>query len=92
MSRSEAQADDAGTLTVLVGAGAGEPERLYVICRPTGGRVVVREWSTRTWNRPAEERELDVEELRAELERAWKERRRISEEMPTVRRWLDGAR
>ena len=81
---------DEAALTVLVGAGAGEPERLYVIARPAGGRVRVREWSTATWNQPAQERELAVSELWSALERAHAARRRLSEELPRIRHWLDG--
>ena len=82
--------DESGMLTVLVGAGAGEPERLYMIGRPAGGRVRVREWSTATWNQPAQEREMAVSELWSALERAHGARRRLSEELPRIRHWLDG--
>ena len=81
---------DEAMLTVLVGAGAGEPERLYMIGRPAGGRVRVREWSTATWNQPGHEHEVDAAALWSTLERAHGARRRLSEELPRIRRWLDG--
>ena len=80
----------ADVLSVLVAGDGCEPERLLMIARPSAGRVLVREWDTTTWNTTPRERETDVESLWAAFERAYRQRRRVSEELPRIRAWLDG--
>ena len=79
-------------LTLQVGAGAGEPERLLHISRPVDGLVRVREWTSDAWNVPPVERELAAAALLRALETAARQRRRLSQELYRVRQWLtDGA-
>lgn len=83
--------DGAGddVLTVLVGGGHGEPERLLHIARPVDGLVRVREWTSDDWNTVAE-RELSADALLNALERAAQQRRRLSQELYGIRLWLTG--
>ena len=85
-----APTDSPGMLTVLVAGDGCEPERLLMIARPWGGRVRIREWDTTSWNAEPREHESDVETLWASFERAQRQRRRVSEELPRIRAWLDG--
>ena len=83
--------DDDLTLSVQVeGAGRDAPTRLYVIGRPAGGRVHVREWRGDDWSAGPLERDVLAADLYAEIERAWNERRRVSEELYRIRHWLEG--
>jgi|GEM_PF-1766450 len=77
-------------LTVQVGAGAGEPERLLHLSRPVDGMVRVREWTGESWNTPAVEREMPAEVLLHAFEEAARERRRLSEALYAIRLWLTG--
>ena len=77
-------------LSVLVAGDGCEPERLVMIARPERGRARVREWDATSWNAEPRERETDVESLWAAFERAYRQRRRLSEELPRIRAWLDG--
>lgn len=79
--------DPGDTLTVQVGSGAGEPERLLRISRPRDGLVRVLEWNSENWSAPFE-RELSAESLLMALEEAAARRRRLSEEPGRIRRWL----
>ena len=81
-------ADPGDELTVQVVGGGGEPERLLKISRPRQGLVRVREWTSDGWGQPPVERELAADALLEALERASRERRRISEELYRIRRWL----
>ena len=96
---------DTDTLTVQLQGSPHEPERLLMIERPRSGRtdaqadgrtgpllsmVRVREWSTGSWNAPPVERHVESGALLAEIERAFKANRRVSQEMYRVRRWLLG--
>ena len=74
-------------LVVQVGGGAGEPERLLHISRPVQGLVRVREWTSDDWNTPLE-RELSADALLRAIEEAARQRRRLSEELYRIRRWL----
>ena len=82
-------ADDL-TLSVQVEGDAREAMRLYVIGRPAAGRVHVREWRGEDWTAGPLERDVDAADLLAEIERAYQQRRRVSEEMYRVRHWLQG--
>ncbi|HEU4631319.1 MAG TPA: hypothetical protein VFS08_16325 [Gemmatimonadaceae bacterium] len=79
--------DPGDTLTVLVGGGGDEPERLLRIGRPQDGLVRVLEWTSENWSAPFE-RELSAEALLQALEQAAAHRRRLSEELGRIRRWL----
>ncbi|MGQ0537941.1 MAG: hypothetical protein ACT4R6_03260 [Gemmatimonadaceae bacterium] len=77
-------------LTLQIGSGSGEPERLLLIGRPDGGRVRVREWTSSSWNSEGDDYEIDAEQLLAGLERDFSARRPMSEEIYRVRQWLTG--
>ena len=77
-------------LSVLVAGDGCEPERLVMLARPRGGRVRVREWSTHSWNAEPREHEAEVDAIWQAFERAYRRRRRLSEELPRIRAWLDG--
>ena len=79
--------DPGDTLTVLVGGGEGEPEQLLRISRPRDGLVRVLEWTSENWSAPFE-RELAADALLRALEEAAAHRRRLSEEIHRIRRWL----
>ena len=97
---------DADTLTLQLQGSPHEPERLLMIGRPVRVRergrregsidplpslVRVREWSTGSWNAPPVERQVESGALLAEIERAFRANRRVSQEMYRVRRWLLGS-
>ena len=82
-------ADDA-TLSVQVEGRGRDATRLYIIGRPSGGRVSVREWRGEDWTAGPLEREVDAADLYEEIERAYDQRRRVSEEMYRIRHWLQG--
>ena len=77
-------------LSVLVAGDAQEPERLLMLSRPANGCVRVREWDTTRWNAEPREREAAVATLWDAFEQAFRQRRRLSEELPRIRAWLDG--
>lgn len=77
-------------LGVLISAGAGEPERLVMLGRPSAGRVRVREWSTHNWSGAPDERDLPVEHAYTIFQRAFDARRRLSAALPEIRAWLEG--
>ena len=81
--------DDA-TLSVQVEGKGRDAVRLYVIGRPAAGRVHVREWRGEDWTAGPIERDVAATELYAEIERAYEQRRRVSEEMYRIRHWLEG--
>jgi hypothetical protein len=78
-------------LPVLIGSGFESPEALLLIARPTDGRVRVREWSGADWSSPPREREVTVDALYAEIERAQRAGRRVNQGLYAVRLWLTGA-
>lgn len=73
-------------LVVQVQGGHDAAERVLRIARPAGGRVSVAEWSSVEGDVPA--RELSARALYDELDRALRQRRRVSPELYEVRRWL----
>lgn len=77
-------------LTVHMGVGRGEPERLLRISRPVEGMVRVREWTGENWNVPAAEREMPADVLLRAFEEAARQRRRLSSELYAIRLWLTG--
>lgn len=77
-------------LGVLMAAGDGEPERLLMLGTPANGRVHVREWSSRNWSGPPDEREMAVADAFAVFQRAHDARRRMSTWLSQIRAWLDG--
>lgn len=79
------------SLTIQVGGGDGEPERLLIVGRPADGRVSVREWVGAGFGGAPLEREMEARELLAQLERAVSQRRQVSEELYRIRDWF-GAR
>ena len=90
MDRDGLGASGPEELAVQVAGGDGEPERLLMVARASPGRVRVREWTTATWNRAPDEREMDAETLYATLENAVRRGRRVSEDLYRVRAWLSG--
>lgn len=87
---TDAQPAGPDELGVLIGAGAGQAERLLMIGAPAHGRVHIREWSTHNWSGPPDERDESVDSIYALCERAYNERRRMSAALPQIRVWLDG--
>ena len=81
-----------GELTVLISAGAGEPDRLLVLGAPANGRVRVREWSSPNWSGTPDERELATGDALAIFQHAFDARRRLSVALAEVRAWLEGRR
>lgn len=81
---------DPDVLSVQVAGDTHEPDRLMLISRPHGGEVTVREWTSKEWNSEPSERRMDAHVLYTALEKASKQRRRLSQELHRVRLWLDG--
>jgi hypothetical protein len=79
--------DPGDTLTVLVGGSEAVPEQLLRISRPRDGLVRVTEWTSANWSAP-NEREMAADALLRALEEAAMHRRRLSEEIHRIRRWL----
>ena len=78
---------DADTLTVQVEGARGKPDQLYVLRRPRGGGVEVREQTFGESCAPREYAER-AEELLRRFERAQRDRRRVSVELYALRHWL----
>jgi hypothetical protein len=78
----------ADSLTVQVQGAGREPERVLVLSRPQGGLVDVREFGVGLG--APRDYTATVGELLESLERAARERRRISEDLYAIRRWLEG--
>lgn len=77
------------TLDVLVGGGAGGPEKLLLIERPSSdGRVRLRSWTSDDWSAAATASECSAAGLLSEIERAVREGRALSRELTVVRQWL----
>ena len=77
------------TLDVLVGGGAGAPEKLLLIERPTSdGRVRVRSWTSDDWSAAPTPTECSASGLLSEIERAVREGRALNHELTVVTRWL----
>ncbi len=77
-------------LGVLISAGAGEPDRLLLLARPSAGRVHLREWSTHNWSSAPDERDLAVTDALAIFRRAYDARRRMSVSLKGIEAWLAG--
>ncbi len=75
-------------LTVAVGSGKGQPERLLLIGRPHDGLVRVREWTSHTAITEGEDYEVPPDELLEQMEQALAAQRTVSEEMYRIRQWL----
>lgn len=75
-------------LTLRIAGSPSHSERLLLVARPRGGMVHVREWTTDTWSTEGADFEISSAELLADIERAYDARLAVSEEMYTVRRWL----
>ena len=77
------------TLGLLVGGGAGAPEQLLLIERPTNdGRVRLRSWTSDDWSAMPAPGECSAAGLLNEIERAVREGRALNHELTVVRRWL----
>jgi hypothetical protein len=87
---SSAAAAAPAELGVLISAGAGEPDRLILLQRPSNGRVHVREWSTHNWSSAPDERDLAVADALANFRRAYDARRRMSVSLRGIEAWLAG--
>jgi hypothetical protein len=87
---SSAAAAAPAELGVLISAGAGEPDRLLLLARPSAGRVHVREWSTHNWSSAPDERDLAVADALAVFQRAYDARRRMSVSLRGIEAWLAG--
>jgi hypothetical protein len=82
--------DGADSLSVQVAGGNGEPEKLYVLTRPRAGTVEVREFRFGEHRSEPLVYAASCASLLDGFERAHKDRRRLSEDMHRIRRWLDG--
>jgi hypothetical protein len=86
----------AAQLTVHIVGPPGESDRTLLLdrapdgCLPAGGSVRVREWSAANWAGPPAERVLPAEEVYGIVERAHRERRRVTVSLAELRAWLDG--
>ncbi|HEU6451449.1 MAG TPA: hypothetical protein VFT57_08500 [Gemmatimonadaceae bacterium] len=89
-SGSSAASAAPAELGVLISAGAGEPDRLLLVERPSNGRVHVREWSTHNWSSAPDERDLAVADALAIFQRAYDSRRRMSVSLKGIEAWLAG--
>ena len=77
------------TLDVLVGGGAGAPEKLLLIERPSAdGRVRLRSWTSDAWSAAPTPAECSASGLLGEIERAVREGRSLNHELTVVRQWL----
>ena len=90
MTMRDTPISDEPTLSVQVEGSEREGMRLFVMSRPRGGLVRVREWRGEEWSAGPLEREVEASALYAEFERAHRERRRMSEELYRLRLWLEG--
>ena len=90
MTMRDTPISDEPTLSVQVEGSAREGMRLYVMSKPSGGLVRVREWRGEEWSAGPLDREVEASALYAEFERAYRERRRVSEELYRLRLWLEG--
>ena len=88
--REDPGAGRAETLEVQVAGGRGEPERLLVLGRPRGGSVAVREFRFAEGDGNPREYTATAADLLADFQRARRQRRRLSEDLYAIRRWLDG--
>jgi hypothetical protein len=75
-------------LGVLISAGAGEPDRLLILGRPSNDRVHVREWSTHNWSSAPDESEISVADALAIFQGAYDSRRRMSVSLKGIEAWL----
>jgi hypothetical protein len=80
--------DPDDTLTVQVQGAGREPERVLTLSRPRGGVVEVREFSV--VGAAPRDYTTAAADLLDQLERAARARRRLSEDLYTIRRWLNG--
>jgi hypothetical protein len=78
----------AESLSVQVEGGDGEPERLLVLSRPRAGVVDVREFRFGAAQAGPVEYSAAAGELYDALARAHRQRRRVSEDLGAIRRWL----
>ena len=83
----ETRRDD--TLTVQLEGGRGSPERVLILSKPHDGLVDVREFTLGGEEGGRREYTCAVGDVLAVVERAVRGRRRVSEDLPTVRRWLN---
>ena len=77
-----------GELGVLISAGAGKPDRLLIIGRPSDDRVHVREWSTHNWSSAPDESEISLADALAIFQEAYDARRRMSVSLKGIEAWL----
>ncbi|MFL5575895.1 MAG: hypothetical protein ACJ79S_08015 [Gemmatimonadaceae bacterium] len=89
-ARDDAAGGGAESLSVQVQGGEGEPETLYVLSRPRAGVVEVREFRFGTDDGSPVDYTVRADELYDALSRAHRQRRRLSEDLYAIRRWLDG--
>ena len=75
------------TLTVQIEGARGKPDQLYTLRRSRGGVIEVREQTFGESCAPREYAE-DAHTLLRRFERAQRDRRRVSVELPALRHWL----
>ena len=78
---------DRDALSVHVEGKKGDPDRVYILGRPSNGVVEVREI---VGGCAPVERAEDADALLARFERLSRERRRLSAELYAIREWLAG--
>lgn len=72
-------------------SGGGRRDRTLLLSPAPGGLVHVREWSAEGWLDPVE-RVTSPDAVYADVERAYRERRRVGVDLPTLEAWLRGLR
>jgi len=82
--------DEAESLSVQVAGGKGEPEKLYVLTRPRAGTVEVREFRFGEHQGEPRVYAASSASLLDDFKRAHAQRRRLSEDMHRIERWLRG--
>ena len=80
----------AAHLTVHIVGLRGDSDRTLLLERTPDGAVRVREWSDANWAGPAAECVLPAAEVYAMVERAHRQRRRVTVSLPELGAWLDG--
>lgn len=77
-------------LSVRIGGGRTQRERLLLIGRPYDGQVRVREWDSDSWNTEGEDTDVDPAEILAEIEAAYASALSVTPEIYEIRLWLTG--
>jgi hypothetical protein len=77
-------------LSVRIGPGHNEPERLVIVGPPHNGVVHIKEWDASNWAAPARERDVPVTDMYTTFKTAADHRSALSVELYQIKLWLDG--